>query len=168
MKNRVGKPSGGTPVRRILKDTSPLQNVVMDGLGGVQDGDRDYIDTDIRRFFADSLDLDKAMKANHPEENRWDYLLGHRPSGKVIGLEPHSAKEDQVSTVIAKRTEAINQLREHLKPGGCIAAWLWVASERIHFADTEKARRRLDQNGIQFVGTKVLLKHLPADSASDR
>jgi hypothetical protein len=38
-----------------------------------------------------------------------------------------------------------------------------VASGKVHFADTEKARLRLDQNGIKFVGTRVLAKHLPDD-----
>jgi 6-phosphogluconate dehydrogenase len=39
-----------------------------------------------------------------------------------------------------------------LNPQARIAAWLWVASGKVHFADTEKVRRRLDQSGIEFVG----------------
>lgn len=34
---------------------------------------------------------------------------------------------------------------------------------RNGFADTEKARRRLDENGIEFTG-QVQAKHLPAQS----
>jgi hypothetical protein len=36
-----------------------------------------------------------------------------------------------------------------------------VAPGKVHFAETEKAKLRLDQNGIEFVGTKVMAKHLP-------
>jgi hypothetical protein len=105
------------------------------------------------------------MRAGHHQENRWDYLIGHAPSTLVVGLEPHSAKRDQISTVIAKRKAAVDQLRSHLKSDARIAAWLWVASGKVHFVDTEKARRRLDQNGIRFVGTKVLRKHLPVGAS---
>jgi hypothetical protein len=101
------------------------------------------------------------MREEHPQENRWDYLLGHCPSGEVVAVEPHSARQDQVSTVIDKRTAARNHLRDHLREGVSVSRWLWVASGDVHFADTERARRRLDQNGIQFVGRKILPKHLP-------
>jgi hypothetical protein len=115
----------------------------------------------VREAFDDSLDLDEAMRPGHDQENRWDYLLGHGASREVIGLEPHSARGDQVGTVIGKRKAAMTQLTGHLKTGARVSRWLWVASGRVLFADTERARRRLDQHGIQFVGTRLLQKHLP-------
>lgn len=150
-----------SPVRAALAPESPLSAEVKDGLAAVVAGHNGYIDPAVRAEFADSLDLDAALLAGHEQENRWDYLLGHAPSAAVIGLEPHSAKEDEVSTVIAKRRAALDQLRGHLRPGIQVASWLWVASGKVHFADTEKARRRLDQHGIQFVGGRVQSKHLP-------
>ena len=57
------------------------------------------------------------------------------------------------------------QLRDHLREGVKIGKWLWVASGKVHFAATEKAKVRLDENGIEFVGTKVLAKHLPKPAA---
>ncbi len=150
-----------TPVRSALNPTSPLQAKVADGLSAVNTAHRRCLDAGVRTDFADSLDLDDALRAEHPEENRWDYLLGHKPSGEVIALEPHSAKSDQVSTVIAKRRAAMEQLAGHLRAGARVSRWLWVASGRIHFADTEKARRELDEKGIEFVGNQVLPRHLP-------
>ncbi len=149
-----------TPVRSILESSSALQDEVMNGIGAVATADRHCLDEGIRTSFADSLDLDKALREGHECENRWDYLLGHRSSSAVIGLEPHSARGDEISNVIKKRAAARQQLSAHLKPGGRVTAWLWVASGRVQFADTEKARRRLDQHGIRFVGRKVLEKHL--------
>jgi hypothetical protein len=123
-----------------------------------------YVVAEIRSAFADSLDLDNALLAGLEQQHRWDYLLGHTNTRKVIGLEPHSAKSDQISTVISKKNAALTQLRPHLQDGARVSAWLWVASGKVHFADTENARRRLDQNGIQFVGTRLLEKHLPTVS----
>jgi len=74
----------------------------------------------------------------------------------------HSEVKDGIGTVIKKKKAAKEQLAGHLRPGARITTWLWVASGRVHFADTEKARRRLDQQGIQFIGREVLAKHLPA------
>ena len=152
---------GSSPLRSILESTSGLLERLQGGLGAVQSRDRNYIEEEIRPEFCESIELDEAFREGHDREHRWDYLLGHGPTSAVVALEPHSAKDDEVSQVIAKRRAALDQLRGHLKPSGRVAVWLWVASGRVQFADTEKARRTLDQNGIQFVGTKVLRRHLP-------
>lgn len=151
-----------TPVRFALVVDSSLRPLVVDGLNAVKASHRDYFEAAIRPAFADSLDLDEALKYGHEQENRWDYLLGHSPSGDVVAVEPHSAKHDEVTTVIRKRSAAREQLKGHLRDGIRIVKWLWVASGKVHFADTEKARRLLDQNGIEFVGTKIAGKHLPS------
>lgn len=155
------KSKSTTPVRAALRPASPLRERVHDGLGAVENAHRAYIEDAVRGDFADSLEIDEAMRDGHEEQNRWDYLLGHGPSRMVIALEPHSAKEDEVTRVIKKKRAAMDQLRRHLADGARIHAWFWVASSRVHFADTERARRQLDQNGIEFVGTRLLAKHLP-------
>jgi hypothetical protein len=131
-------------------------------LNAVKTAHRDYFDETIRPAFEDSLDLDEAMRPGREREYRWDYLMSHEPSDEVVAVEPHSAKQDEISTVIKKRSAAREHLRSHLRDGATILRWLWVASGRVHFADTEKARRRLDQNGIEFVGQRVMGKHLGA------
>jgi hypothetical protein len=156
------KTAEGTPVRRALRKDSSLLPSVQDGLGAVKSKHRDYFEEAIRSAFADSLDADEALREGHDRENRWDYLLGHGASQALIGVEPHSAKEDEISAVIKKRAAVIEQLRTHLREGVKIAKWLWVASGKVHFASTEKARFRLDQNGIEFVGKRVMAKHVPA------
>lgn len=79
-----GKPD--TPVRMAIRSGDPLIDAVCDGMGAVEAGHRDYFDAAIRRDIADSLDLDAATKDLHPDDNRWDYLLGHSPSGEVIAV----------------------------------------------------------------------------------
>jgi hypothetical protein len=150
-----------TPVRAALLATSVLSTQVRDGLRALHGSDQNYLAKDIRRAFADSLALDAVLRHEYPEENRWDYLLGHGSPPAVVGLEPHSARGDQISTVIRKKEAARQQLAAHLRPGRRVSAWLWVASGDVQFADTEKARRRLDEHGIRFVGRQVLANHLP-------
>lgn len=61
---------GDTPVRRALRDGSDLRKRVSDGLGAVAKPHRDYLDPSIRERFADSLDLDAALREEHEQENR--------------------------------------------------------------------------------------------------
>jgi hypothetical protein len=145
----------------MLRERSSLHPSVKDGMDAVSKSHRACFDEAIRSTFADSLELDEALRAGRDRENRWDYLMGHSPSGEVIAVEPHSAKQDEITTVIRKRRAALEQLAEHLRDGARISKWLWVAPGKVHFAETEKAKLRLDQNGIEFVGTKVMAKHLP-------
>lgn len=155
-----------TPVRRALREGSALLSAVADGLGAVKAAHRAFFDDGVRRDFADSLDLDEAMRQGREGENRWDYLLGHARSGEVVAVEPHSARQDEITTVIRKRTAAREQLQGHLREGVRVTKWLWVAPGKVHFADTEKVRRQLDQNGIEFAGTKIAARHLPEPAGS--
>ena len=150
-----------TPVRDSLRKGSTLIPLVCDGLGALENSDRQCFDKAIRGTFSDSLYLDKAMEKAHSKSNRWDYLLGHKPSGTVVAVEPHKAKDDQITKVINKRRKALEQIKGHLRDGVQVKKWLWVASGKVHFANTEKDIRRLDQNGIEFVGRQITAKNLP-------
>ncbi|MCA9538294.1 MAG: hypothetical protein KC620_05370, partial [Myxococcales bacterium] len=142
---------------------STVRAEVRDGLGAVERGDRQHFATDVRDAFADSVNLDAALKVSHPAEPRWDYLLGHASGGAVVGLEVHPAHDREVGAIIDKKAAAQRQLSGHLVPGRRVARWLWVASGKADFARTEKTVFRLAQNGIEFVGRSVLRRHLPPD-----
>lgn len=150
-----------TPLRKAFCPQSNLILHVMDGIKALKSDDRQHISDAITQEFSDSIDIDSALQNAHPQQNRWDYLLGHSPSVRVIAIEIHSAKDDEISAVIKKREAAQQQLKPHLANGAVISVWLWVSSGSVKFANTERARRRLDQHGIEFVGRKVLKKHLP-------
>lgn len=149
-----------TPVRRALRKTSALQESVCDGLGAVNRAHKKHVDERVRRDFSDSVDIDVSLQSGHERENRWDYLLGHEPSSAVVGLEPHSAYTGEVSTVIAKKRAAREQLRSHLRNGRKVAAWYWVASGKVDFVPHDKVQLRLVQEGITFVGGTLRAKNL--------
>ncbi len=148
------------PLRAVLLAESALQADVKEGLGAVKAAHRGYFAEELRARFGDSLDLDEAMRSSHAESNRWDYLLGHSPDGAIIAVEPHSARTDQVSVVIAKRRAALQHLRGHLRDGMTVAKWIWVASGRVDFLAFDRAKRRLDEAGIAFAGGQVKVKDL--------
>lgn len=164
-KSRRESPAGRhdptkTPLRAALRAESALQAAVKDGLGAVQSAHRGYFAEEIRSQFGDSLELDEAVRREHQQSNRWDYLLGHSQSGAVVGVEPHSAYTKEVSVVIAKRVAAMQHLRGHLRDGAKVAQWIWVASGRVDLVPFDRAKRRLDEAGITFVGGQVKAKDL--------
>lgn len=128
-----------SPIQAALKTSSPLREHVQQGLGALERPHKQLVDEKIRQDFADSLEVDEALRAGNDQANRWDYLLGHDESSLVVAFEPHSAYTGEVSTVIAKKNAAREQLRRHLKPGSRIAAWFWVASGRVDFAPHDKS-----------------------------
>jgi hypothetical protein len=154
-----------TPIRASFVAGSDLLLLVCEGVQALKKGHKNkLLHDDIRASFSDSIDIDQAFLEGHEQENRWDYLLGHKASSTVIALEPHSAKTDQISTVIAKRKAAMEQLRIHLKPGAVVVDWFWVASGTVDFADTEKARLRLDQNGTRSKRYQVRRRQAPEEA----
>jgi hypothetical protein len=157
---QASKQSPVTPIRAALQVRSSLHALVKDGLGAIKRTHRSYFDENVRSCFADSIDIDEAFRVGKEQENRWDYLLGVNESRKLVGIEPHSAKEDEISTVIKKVKAARIQLRDHLKERVIIHTWIWVASGKVHFLDIDKESLRLNQSGILFAGRKVNLKHI--------
>ncbi|MCC7140996.1 MAG: hypothetical protein IT349_02745 [Candidatus Eisenbacteria bacterium] len=123
----------------------------------MKSADKSHLDEEIRKDFADSLDIDDGLLEGHEQENRWDYLLGYSPTQAVVAVEPHSARTDEITTLIRKKAAAREQLRSHLQDGTRIAVWIWVASGDVQFADTEKAQRRLDEKGI-ILARKIITK----------
>lgn len=148
-----------TPIRKSLVVSSHLHSFVQDGLQAMERSHRQFIEEDLRGSFIDSLDIDKGFLAGNEQENRWDYLLGHE-SRKLVGLEPHTANSKEISTVIKKREAARKHLRNHLKPGVVVSEWYWVASGKVDFTPMDKAVALLNQNGIRFVGKRVLRKSI--------
>jgi hypothetical protein len=117
--------------------------------------DRSLIARSERPKIGDSLNLDEALREAFPNANRWDYVFSVPPARKLIALEPHSARDSQVSVLIAKKRHAATQLRQHLRPEYRVSEWLWVSHGRTSFTHMERAARRLAQEGIRYLGTAV-------------
>lgn len=101
----------------------------------------------------------KRSGRGHDQEPRWDYLLGHA-GNRLIAVEPHSVKTDEVQTIINKKNALKQQIQDHLRDGKTINMWFWVASGRVCFPRGSKHEIKLSQAGIKFVGRLVMSKHL--------
>ena len=133
-----------------------------DGVSAIKRQEQYVLHDSIRTEFDDSLDLDEATRVGRESQNRWDYLLGHSASKKIIGVEPHSATNGEVSTVIAKKKASQLVLQSHVNAGVNVVSWNWVSSGTVGLVPIDKMRLRLAQNGITFVGRCLKKKHLPA------
>lgn len=143
---------------QALQKKSSLQPAVREGLGALRTADVKLIHERARRDVGDSIDIDEAAKAEHPTENRWDYLLSVPSARRLVAFEPHSpAKDSEIKVVIAKRRFALDYLRAHLPAAYRVSDWYWASRGKVTFMSMESARRRLNQNGIEFVG-RVLRK----------
>lgn len=137
-------------VRAMLRTESTLRASCKPGCGAIKATELERLVEDARPGIDDSLALDEALRSRHPNDPRWDYLIGAR--SQVIGLEIHAARSDQVSLVIAKKQHAVTQLQGHCRPNRAPSQWIWVASGRVGFPSMSREQLRLVQHGIKFVG----------------
>jgi CHAD domain-containing protein len=118
------------PVSRALKG-SYLVAAIQEGIQAVPDDQRKHIAASVRPDFLDSLDLDEASRSRHPNDARWDYLLGHAASSQVVALEAHPAQTSQVARVIQKRTASLGHLHaakiaaRRLRNAACFSWLRW-------------------------------------------
>lgn len=122
--------------------------------------DRALVDPAVRTRFVDGLDTDEVMRAERPNDHRWDYVLGDGESDQLVGIEPHPAESGEVSVVIAKKRATRAWLRDHLKTGVQVERWLWVTAGKQTFPAGGRTNLRLAQAGIQFAGRRIGAKHL--------
>lgn len=143
-----------------LVEGSGLRPHVEDGCRAIAAKHRGLIAEDLKQTIRNSLNLDAATRVQHEQANRWDYVLAVRGTNTLVGVEPHSARDDEVAAVIAKKQRSGEVLREHLKTGWYVSAWIWVSSGTLKFSKMDRARRRLNQHGIRFSG-RIITSFLP-------
>lgn len=139
---------------RALKKESVLQSGIQRGAGAIARKHQAMIAEDQRTRIQDSIDLDEATRLGREQENRWDYIVSIADPDKLVGIEPHTAADKEISVMVKKRANAIALLREELRPGINVASWHWVTSN-VAFSKTEGIRRALDQSGIKFHGRMI-------------
>lgn len=139
-------------LKRTLVKGSKLRALVRNGMDAITNADTILIALEERPKIGDSINLDNAMKDDLPEHNRWDYVLSVPSIGQLVGVEPHSARDSEISVVIEKKKQAITFLHDHLPPHHRVSKWYWVSHGAVRFSVMERARRRLDQAGIAFSG----------------
>lgn len=145
--------------RRTLIDAvlphSYLRAAVVKGSSAIRKDHRALIATKELARIWDSLNFDSATQGLYPEENRWDYFVSVSGCELIVGIEPHSASDSEVSVIIRKKNHAAAVLQDQLAPGARVSRWYWVASTKIRFGRMERSTRQLNRAGITFVGNRI-------------
>lgn len=144
-----------TLLANALETNSSLRPGVRAGIQALSAADRDRIAAKLRRRFGDSLDLDAALRDTHPRDPRWDYILSVPDADKLVGIEPHPARDSEVKVMIEKRRSALKHLSGHLAPNRVITDWYWVATGTSALNPTGHQFRALAASGITFVGNAL-------------
>ncbi|MDE0060968.1 MAG: hypothetical protein OXI22_12860 [Defluviicoccus sp.] len=104
-----------------------------------------------------SIDLDAALRRRRPQDNRWDYGLGHKPKRgreQAIWVEVHPATTSEVSTVLKK----LKWLKDWLKQAAQLKRltdrsdedirYVWIASKGDKINRNSRQYRQLRQRGL--------------------
>jgi hypothetical protein len=96
-----------------------------------------------------SVFLDECLAKTDPNGSRWDYIIGYKD--EAIFVEVHSAKTDEVATVIKK----LNWLKLWLINDGIEVnkikakhCFHWLQSSKFDLIKNSKQYRLASQNGI--------------------
>lgn len=96
-----------------------------------------------------SVDIDTTLVAAYPNDCRWDYALGY--NGITYFVEVHSAKTDEVKTVIKKLDwlkdfliQEAPELNQEPKQ------FHWIASSGNHILPNSSQSRKLAQSGLKI------------------
>lgn len=106
------------------------------------------------RLLHGSVDLDSATQYTHPQDSRWDYIIGYNHEAYFI--EVHPASSSEVSTVVKKMqwlqnwlrqsAPAINQIRPATKDH-----LFWINTNGVDIPKASRQYRVAVQNKIKPV-----------------
>ena len=158
-------PNKKQPTKKTFKQavvaTPEVSKCYKAGLQAIPTNDRKKVElTDTRKcggsLFIDQCLVDQKLFA---QDNRWDYAIDY--NGEVYFLEVHSAKTDEVSTVIKKldwlkqwitnNAPEINKLKAKSK-----TPYYWVQTEGYHIMPGSAQERAANQKGIKPIAKLVL------------
>lgn len=141
-----------------MRSASPLHEEVKPGLKGLAPADRAKVKPTPPRLVTDSLALDDAFAASEAAEPRWDYWLGVDQAGAhVVAVEVHPATPGEVGLMIRKKRWAETKAAEHLQKTRRVSRWVWIASRKTRIAKTTREYRQLAIQGIDLVGSTLVL-----------
>jgi hypothetical protein len=143
--------------KNAVNETPDLKDSWCAGFQAFLRADKDHVAAEDTRRVAGSVHVDAALKERFPEDNRWDYAVGHQPTnvkGEVVyWIEIHSANSGEVKVVLAKLEWLQRWLNDSApKLKAMPRAFIWVSSGKTSFAQPAHQLRRLASLGLRHVG----------------
>ena len=142
-----------------VEATPDIATCYAKGLQGLEKSTRAAIEVADTQLIDGSVNIDECTKKMYPQDNRWDYAVGY--AGKVYFIEDHSAKDSEVSTMLAKlqwlknwlkkdEQAKLNTLKAPNKP------YIWVAPNGNHISKSSKWDRQVSQAKLTPVKKVVI------------
>ncbi len=129
---------------------SSLGPCIKNGLQAIREPNK--VSLENTRTRARSVDVDRCLRENHPNENRWDYAVFIEIDEilKTAFIEIHPGNESEVNEVIKKvrwmkkwlRDNQISIINENRK-------FFWVSSGKIRVSKNSQKIRLLSKQGVQ-------------------
>ena len=138
----------------------PVNGEFCEGKQALENNHRRLVTCGDTRRLTGSIDLDAALRRQRPNDPRWDYGLGYKPTSApehAIWVEVHSAKTSEVSPVLRKLQwlkDWLNGEAEHLRrltdrASGDIR-YVWIASGKNKIPSNSPQARKLNQSGLSL------------------
>ena len=147
-----------------IKQIPHLTGKLKQGLQALRKNHRDAILPKKSRKLSGSIDIDKALKSEHPHDHRWDYCIGVRKrqnTDSLVWVEFHPANSHSVSDMLAKATWLKQWLAGPGKPlQGLMKTKTdlrWVPTGPVAIRQASKQSKILAQAGISFPKRRIKL-----------
>jgi hypothetical protein len=143
--------------KKAVEEPPSVADAWCSGLGALRRGDKGHIEAEDTRRLRGSVDVDTALKPSCPDEPRWDYAIGHKPSNPdtetVYWVEIHPASSGEVKAVLEKLAWLKAWLRKAApKLNALHREFIWVSSGKTSFTLSSPQLKQFAQHGLQHKG----------------
>ena len=144
--------------------TEDVKNAWQAGLQALRAEDRPHIEPEDTRALRGSADIDSALRAKHPQANRWDFGIAYQHTDRtdevVYWTELHSASDSQISVVIRKARWLLQWLNNEAPLLNAFEREIvWVSSGATAMTPTAPQKKRMAQAGLRHVGSRLRIKN---------
>jgi hypothetical protein len=143
--------------KNAVEATPDLKGAWRGGLQALPGADTQHVDAEDPRRLAGSVDVDSALAGKYPNDPRWDYGIGHRPTNvtgeMVYWIEIHPASSGEVKAVLAKLTWLKRWLRESApRLQSMRKVFVWVSSGKTSFTLSSPQQKQFALLGLRHQG----------------
>ena len=140
-----------------VQETPAFQGRWRQGLRALRGRDRPHVQAEDTRRLTGSVYADTALEGDFPNDQRWDYAIGHRPTDlrqeMVYWVEVHPASDGEVNVVLGK----LRWLQQCLHDSApqLNAMWrqfIWVSSGKTSFTLSSPQQKQFALLGLQHKG----------------
>lgn len=149
--------------KKAVKSTAEIADSFRDGIQALLNEHRKGLKNG--QLATGSIDLDEALRKDHPQDHRWDYGIGI-PRGqnaeKVLWLEVHHAASGETERVIKKLQALRSWLQNHSQPLASMEkVFVWQLSNVENNPNDRRKRNQLAaKHGLRRVQGMVDLANI--------